>query len=312
MSATSIHKWDFETFDAKSQWIFVTPSKFAQSMGLYVLELGHFYQDGHCTSVRLPEESFCLSFLAPSGAEPTIEFQDYKGKSYRFSPPYNNNMLAFMDNRSGYVQNQYGLCENYFIQIGGPLAGKFYDMFLSKNGQLFVEVDWLQKVIDAYEKLVRIYRQPSSEMGDLYAFNLLSGILTQMMLELEPVQFILANNHYVEKALVLIEKRYAEPLKLKDISDELHINSCYLSRLFLQYAGSSFSSCLVHARINHAKELLVTTKLSVEEIGVHCGFCNASHFIRLFRRQEGVTPFQFRTMRSKGRSINKTGRIEMS
>ena len=303
MPATSIHKWEFETFDSKSQWIFVTPSKFAQSIGLYVLELGHFYQDGHCTSVRLPEESFCLSFLAPDGPTPVLEFQDYKGESYRFSPPYNRNMLAFMDNRSGYVQHQYGLSENYFIQIGGPLAEKLYDMFLAKRCQLFVEVDWLQKVIDVYEKLVRIYRQPSSEIGDLYACNLLNDILTHMMLELEPMQFTLANNPYVEEALLLIEKRYAQPLKLKDISDELHINSCYLSRLFHQYAGSSFSSCLVHTRINHAKELLVSTKLSVEEIGVRCGFCNASHFIRLFRQQEGVTPFQFRTLRSKGRSI---------
>lgn len=304
MPATSIHKWDFETFDSRSQWIFVNPSKFAKSMGLYVLELGHFYQDGRCSSVRLPEDSFCLSFLAPNGMMPVIEFQDYKGESYRFSPPYNNNLLAFMDNRSGYVQNQYGLCENYFIQISGPLAEKFYELFLAKGCRLFVEVDWLPKVIDTYEKLVRIYRQPSSEMGDLYAFNLLNNILTNIMLELEPMQFTRANNPYVEEALLLIEKRYAQPLKLKDISDELHINSCYLSRLFHQYAGSSFSSCLVHTRINHAKELLVSTKLSVEEIGVRCGFCNASHFIRLFRQQEGLTPFQFRTQRSKGRSIS--------
>lgn len=302
MPATSIHKWAFETFDARSQWIFATPSKFAQSMGLYVLELGHFYQDGHCSSVRLPEDSFCISFLAPDGPKPTIEFQNYRGETHQFSPPYSNNLLAFMDNRSGYVQNQYGLCENYFIQISGSLAEKFYELFLAKGGKIYIEADWLPKVIDVYEKLVRIYRQPSSEMGDLYAFNLLNGILTQMMLELEPVQFMLANNPYVEKALALIEKRYAEPLKLKDISDELHINSCYLSRLFHQYAGSSFSSCLVHTRLNHAKELLVSTKLSVEEIGMHCGFCNASHFIRLFRRQEGVTPFQFRSQRSKGRT----------
>lgn len=303
MAAKSIHKWEFETFDSKSQWIFVNPSKFAQSLGLYVLELGHFYQDGHCSSVRLPEESFCLSFLAPNGSEPILEFLEYKGESYRFSPPYDN-LLAFMDNRSGYVQNQYGPCENYFIQLSGPLAEKFYEMFYAKNRQLFMKVDWLQNVIDMYEKLVRIYRQPSSEMGDLYAFNLLNGILTQMLLDLEPVQFILANNPYVEQALMLIEKRYAQPLKLKDISEELHINSCYLSRLFHQYAGSSFSSCLLHTRINHAKELLVSTKISVEEIGVRCGFCNASHFIRLFRRQEGVTPFQFRSLRSEFRSTN--------
>ena len=137
-------------------------------------------------------------------------------------------------------------------------------------------------------------------MGDLYAFNLLNGILTQMMLELEPVQFMLANNPYVEKALALIEKRYAEPLKLKDISDELHINSCYLSRLFHQYAGSSFSSCLVHTRLNHAKELLVSGDESIRQISLRCGYTDSTYFSRVFRRITGVTPSEYRMNRERG------------
>ena len=303
MSANSIHKWYFETYDSKSQWIFVNPSEFARSLGLYVLELGHFFQSGHCTSIRQPEDSFCLSFLAPDGPEPTHLAYHYQNESYCFSGDLHDR-VALMDNREGYTQEQYGTCENYFIQFSGPLAAQFHELFHAKCAQFDLKINWLQSMIDAYEELVRVYRQPASEMGDLYAFSLLVRILTQLTLDADQTPVLFGSNPYVEFALDQIEKRYAEPLKLKDNSDALHINSSYLSRLFSRYVGSSFSDCLIHVRINHAKELLTFSNLSVEEISVRCGLCNASHFIRLFRQREGLTPSRFRTLRNEFRRMS--------
>lgn len=303
MPAKSIHKWYFETYDSKSQWIFVNPSEFARSLGLHVLELGHFFQNGHCTSIRQPEDSFCLSFLAPDGPEPTVLVYHYQNETYHFSGDLYDR-VALIDNRGGYTQEQYGPCENYFIQFSGCLAERFHQMFRAKCNQPYLKISWLQSVIDAYEELVRIYRQPASEMGDLYAFSLLVRILTQLTLDADRTLVPFVSNPYVESALTQIEKRYAEPLTLKDIAEELHINSSYLSRLFSRYVGSSFSTCLIHARINHAKELLTFTNLSVEEISARCGFCNASHFIRIFRQHEDLTPYQFRTFRNEFHRMN--------
>ena len=303
MPTESIHQWKFETYESKSQWIFVKPSEFAQSLGLHVLELGHFFQSGHCTTIRQPEDSFCLSFLAPNGPEPTRVVYHYQNETYVFSSDLHNR-VALIDNRRGYTSEQYGSCENYFIQFSGRLAEQFHQMFYAKCKQLSMKIKWLQMVVDAYEELVRIYRQPASEIGDLYAFSLLVRILTELTLDADQALILFASNPCVEAALAQIEKRYAEPLKLKDVADELHINSSYLSRLFSKYVGSSFSACLIHVRINHAKELLTSTNLSVEEISVRCGFCNASHFIRIFRQREGLTPFQFRALHSEFRRMN--------
>lgn len=303
MATKSIHKWYFETYDPKSQWIFVNPSEFARSLGLHVLELGHFFQSGQCTSIRQPEDSFCLSFLSPDGPEPTRLVYHYQNETYRFSGDLHDR-VALMDNRSGYTQEQYGPSENYFIQFSGRLAERFHQMFRARCDQPYLKINWLQSIIETYEELVRIYRQPASEMGDLYAFSLLVRILTQLTLDADQALVPIVSNPYVEAALAQIEKRYAEPLTLKDIAQELHINSSYLSRLFSRYVGSSFSTCLIHVRINHAKELLNFTNLSVEEISARCGFCNASHFVRLFRQREGLTPSQFRMHRNEFRRMN--------
>jgi AraC-like DNA-binding protein len=47
-------------------------------------------------------------------------------------------------------------------------------------------------------------------------------------------------------------------------------------------------------RLAHARMLLITTNLPVAETGARCAFSNASHFIRLFVKEYGVTPAVYR------------------
>nr|WP_230986787.1 helix-turn-helix domain-containing protein [Cohnella fermenti] len=49
-----------------------------------------------------------------------------------------------------------------------------------------------------------------------------------------------------------------------------------------------------------AKRLLVSTPLSVKEIALGSGFSQSSYFISCFRRTEGMTPSQFRSLYRPG------------
>lgn len=51
---------------------------------------------------------------------------------------------------------------------------------------------------------------------------------------------------------------------------------------------------LIDYRLGIAARLLLTTRLSVAEIGYSCGFNTLSHFNRLFRESKGCTPSEFR------------------
>lgn len=68
----------------------------------------------------------------------------------------------------------------------------------------------------------------------------------------------------------------------------------YFSRRFKEQFHMTPQEYHLHRRIVKAKYLLTRTTTSVEEIAVQLGFCNASHFIRRFRRQEGMTPSAYR------------------
>ena len=47
-------------------------------------------------------------------------------------------------------------------------------------------------------------------------------------------------------------------------------------------------------RINKARMLLETTDRPIVDIALACGFCDHSHFVHTFRREQGVTPGDYR------------------
>ena len=69
-----------------------------------------------------------------------------------------------------------------------------------------------------------------------------------------------------------------------------------LCRLFNRYLGSRPMEYVAKRRIQAAKELLTSTKLSIEEISERVGFCSGSYFCKLFCRYEGMTPSHFRDL----------------
>ncbi|MFR9620853.1 MAG: AraC family transcriptional regulator [Rikenellaceae bacterium] len=51
----------------------------------------------------------------------------------------------------------------------------------------------------------------------------------------------------------------------------------------------------LHQRLLYARLLLKTTRKSISQVGGNCAFPNTSHFIKLFKRQYGYTPANYRS-----------------
>lgn len=92
-----------------------------------------------------------------------------------------------------------------------------------------------------------------------------------------------------------IESHLAEDLTLDTLSTMFFMSKYYLSHSFKEITGFSFKQYVIMARMSKAKDMLIHTKESIQKIGDTVGFPNSSHFIRSFRRQEGVSPLQYRS-----------------
>lgn len=69
-----------------------------------------------------------------------------------------------------------------------------------------------------------------------------------------------------------------------------------LKRRFKAATGTTLIEYVQNVRIEHAKDLLESGALPVDEISVQAGYEDASFFRRLFRRRTGLSPSQYRRM----------------
>ena len=96
-----------------------------------------------------------------------------------------------------------------------------------------------------------------------------------------------------------IEANYKKPLTLKDVSQHLGYDYCYLSKAFNSLFSTSFCDYLNTFRTDNAISLLTTTALSVTEIAFESGFQSIRSFNNVFKKQTGLSPAEFRRCKSK-------------
>ena len=101
-----------------------------------------------------------------------------------------------------------------------------------------------------------------------------------------------------------IETNYHEDIYLEKLADEYHVSLSYLSRIFKEHYGITFQQYLANTRIGHAKNLLITTNMTINDISEAAGFNSRNTFIRMFKKLEGVTPTEFRTLTNTKQNVN--------
>jgi two-component system response regulator YesN len=114
-------------------------------------------------------------------------------------------------------------------------------------------------------------------------------------------RLIQQNNPAANKKVLLgeyIEANYVnENLDLQIMADTLRFNPNYLSRLFKEQTGKTFTDYVSDIRINKAKELITQTDLSIEDIGKGVGISNRRTFNRTFKKITGASPTLYRIIK---------------
>ena len=85
-----------------------------------------------------------------------------------------------------------------------------------------------------------------------------------------------------------------EPMSAGEVAERFGYNANYLSGLVRQRTGYSLLQFIQKARIDKARELLLSCDCTIREAAARLGFQDEKYFMRLFKRLEGVTPTQFR------------------
>ncbi|MDR1043349.1 MAG: PocR ligand-binding domain-containing protein [Clostridiales Family XIII bacterium] len=107
---------------------------------------------------------------------------------------------------------------------------------------------------------------------------------------------LLSNNKMLKRVFSYMNAHRSERLSLNEMARLCHISPSYFSRLFHKETGENYSAFLLRKRVEWGKALLSSTDMKLAQIAEESGFSDAGHFVRSFKKHEGVTPSLFRTM----------------
>lgn len=96
-----------------------------------------------------------------------------------------------------------------------------------------------------------------------------------------------------------IESNYHDKITLDSLAANCNLTKYYLSHKFSELYRKSPMSYLTEVRLASAKDLLLTTNHSIEEIASTTGFSSSSYFSQTFQKHYQMPPQQYRKMHRK-------------
>ena len=127
---------------------------------------------------------------------------------------------------------------------------------------------------------------------DVYAF--IKDIITETINYREIVN-TKKFSKLINRVKHVIEEEYVNrDFSLGYIADKLAVNKSYLSRLFLQETGETFTDYLLKFRLKKGEELLANTDMTVTAISLEIGYNDPHYFSYVYKKERGYTPRDYR------------------
>ena len=101
-------------------------------------------------------------------------------------------------------------------------------------------------------------------------------------------------NPHVRKAMDFIDENYMFGISAEDIARASGVHVGHLHRIFPQETGMRIGEYLTGLRIEKAKSLLMHTDISSASIAGRTGIGSQQYFCRLFKKETGMTPQEYR------------------
>ena len=119
-------------------------------------------------------------------------------------------------------------------------------------------------------------------------------MLSEYISKVAKIKELNINNYLAKKVYTYVHNNLSKYISTKEIADYLKMSRSYLSTLFKKETGHDLKDYILLIKINHAKELLINSDNSLVSIATYLGFSSSSHFTRVFKSYEMISPLKYR------------------
>lgn len=98
----------------------------------------------------------------------------------------------------------------------------------------------------------------------------------------------------IDLALTYFNEHYNKDISIEEYAASRHMSTSWFIRNFKKYTGSTPMQHILSIRISNAESLLETTEYNMTEISSIVGYDNPLYFSRIFKKQKGLSPSEYR------------------
>ena len=95
-------------------------------------------------------------------------------------------------------------------------------------------------------------------------------------------------------AVRYFNEHYNDSINIAEYAESKNMSTSWFIRNFKLYTGSTPLNYILNIRISNAQSLLENTKYNITEIAAITGYDNPLYFSRLFKKQTGLSPSEYR------------------
>lgn len=180
--------------------------------------------------------------------------------------------------------NVKNILRQYEIPLDAPV---FYSGVSAIYAYLFKEmINELQTCRTGYEELLTMYLRQILILVQRTRQEHRPSISTHIQEEME-----YARRYFNE--------HYSKQISIEDYAESRNMSVSWFQRNFKQIVNHSPMQYILTIRMNNATSLLESTDYSMAEISTIVGYDNPLYFSRLFKKQKGVSPSEYRKLVSQ-------------
>ncbi|MEK3890108.1 response regulator transcription factor [Bacillus sp. FSL K6-3431] len=144
------------------------------------------------------------------------------------------------------------------------------------------------------QKLIEAVQDALKTEEKINKTGILERVADEQLMKMESERSSMRDS--IKNALEYIDMNIKKQINLSETANHVHLNSSYFSVLFKEQTNMTFSEYITRKRLQAAKNLLIHSDLTVEEISYAIGYQTPKYFIKLFKEHEEITPSKYRKM----------------
>lgn len=194
-----------------------------------------------------------------------------------------------------YKPQPYSGWEEYWVGFNGDYPKKLMQKGIFSAENAFLDVGLNEELLQLFYTLIR-----NVAMAEMGYRQVATGITLQILAVLNAIAKYGAPNtnqqaKLISKAKFLLQESIEMPVNLEEMVKELPMGYSKFRKTFKEVTGVSPNQYHLDLRLDKAKELLMSTDLTVNEVAFKTGFSSIFYFSRLFKKKNGLAPKEYRS-----------------